>query len=180
MFSIMCFSFNSIEIQAKKVDAGVKWKYTHGSSGFELQENGNWCWAASARNMAVSKVTAVNVKKSQRDIVKAIKGKVQYVTATIQETSKATKVCNNSCQSKYKNSRLTFKQIKAKINKGGGIILDMQNQFYGGHAILLYGYSSDGDVKVYDPKRGVAIYNYTQLKKGNGLKGYTYEQSIYF
>lgn len=66
---------------------------------------------------------------------------------------------------------MTFKQIKAKINKGGGIILDMQNQFYGGHAILLYGYSSDGDVKVYDPKRGVAIYNYTQLKKEMDLKG---------
>ncbi len=50
------------------------WRYSNGTTGFQQQEKPTWCWVASARNMAVSKYTSVNVTKSQEKVVKEIKG----------------------------------------------------------------------------------------------------------
>ena len=143
---------------AKPVSADAEsWVTTIGTTGFQKQERPNWCWVASARNMAVTKVSSVNVTKSQSDVVKSIKGNVNDCTGSLQETSKATKLFNVSCKSYYKSSRLALKTIKGKIDNGGGVIMAMQNALYGGHAILLYGYSSNNNVKIYDPKQGMIV-----------------------
>lgn len=160
--------------------AASTWTYTIGTTGFQKQERTNWCWVASARNMAVTKVSKVNVSKSQSVVVKSIKGSIKNEAGSLQETSKATKLFNISCKSSYKFSRLSLKTIREKIDKGGGVIMAMQNALYGGHAILLYGYNSNGKVKIYDPQNGPVICEYTDLRDGKILSGYVYEKSIYY
>lgn len=175
---LMCV-FISLNI-TKPINAEASWTYTTVTTGFEKQERTNWCWVASARNMAVTKVSKVNVFKSQSNVVQSIKGSIKNEAGSLQETSRATEIFNVSCKSSYKFARLSFKTIKEKINKGGGVIMAMQNPLYGGHAILLYGYNSDGKVKVYDPKNGPIICQYADLRDGKTLSGYTYEESIYY
>lgn len=176
---ILICAFISLNI-TNPINAKASWIYTTITTGFQKQERTNWCWVASARNMAVTKVGKVNVVKSQSNVVQIIKGSIKNETGSLGETSKAIKIFNVSCKSSYKFARLSFKTLKEKINKGGGVIMAMQNPLYGGHTILLYGYDSNGKVKVYDPKKGPIICRYTDLRDGKTLSGYSYEQSIYY
>ena len=70
-------------------------------------------------------------------------------------------------------------EIKTKINKGGGIIFDMESN-KGHHAVLVYGYSSENRIRIYDPQIGETIKKYTDYRDGKGLVGYRYSQSVYF
>ena len=176
---ILICAFISLNI-TNPINAKASWIYTTITTGFQKQERTNWCWVASARNMAVTKVSKVNVVKSQSNVVQIIKGSIKNETGSLRETSKAIKIFNVSCKSSYKFARLSFKTLKEKINTGGGGIMAMQNPLYGGHTILLYGYDSNGKVKVYDPKKGPIICRYTDLRDGKTLSGYSYEQSIYY
>ncbi|MCI8339648.1 MAG: hypothetical protein HFH62_13390 [Lachnospiraceae bacterium] len=161
-------------------DAKETWNHTLATTGFQQQERMDWCWVASARNMAVTKVSNVNVKKTQSDVVKSIKGSVKNCTGSLRDISVATKKFNISCASSYKSSRLSFNTIKGKINKGGGVVMVMQHPLYGKHAILLYAYSSSKNVKVYDSKGGAILCKYANLRDGKVLPGYSYEESVYF
>ena len=171
---ISCMCINSVNAYA------VTWITTIGTTGFQKQEATYWCWVASARNMAVTKVSYVNVTKSQGDVVKKIKGKIQNSFGSLKEISQATKIFNISCKSSYKDSRLSYDTIKKKIYKGGGVIMAMVNSGNSGHAILVYGYSSNKKVKVFDPQGGNIICKYTDLRDGNTLPGYYYRGSVYY
>ena len=67
------------------------WRNSIGTTGFQRQENTLWCWVASARNMDVSKVTHVNVKKNQRTVVKQIKGDIKNYGALLMTSKKQPK-----------------------------------------------------------------------------------------
>ncbi len=66
-------------------DAKETWNHTLATTGFQQQERMDWCWVASARNMAVTKVSNVNVKKTQSDVVKSIKGSVKNCTGSLRD-----------------------------------------------------------------------------------------------
>lgn len=102
---ILICAFISLNI-TNPINAKASWIYTTITTGFQKQERTNWCWVASARNMAVTKVSKVNVVKSQSNVVQIIKGSIKNETGSLRETSKAVKIFNVSCKSSYKFARL--------------------------------------------------------------------------
>lgn len=51
---ILICAFISLNI-TNPINAKASWIYTTITTGFQKQERTNWCWVASARNMAVTK-----------------------------------------------------------------------------------------------------------------------------
>ena len=172
---IINFIFSSESASAKE------WIYSTGTTGFQLQERTNWCWAASARNMAVAKFTSANVTKSQSQVVKQIKGSIVNEGASIKETANAITSFSKSGSATSTNSAPSLTKIKSEINKGRAVLLGLEGLLGMGHSIIVYGYDNDSkDLHIFDPRDSRIICTYEELCNGTAITGYSCTQGAYY
>lgn len=148
---------------------------------FDFQENQLWCWAATIK--MVSDYYGHNVE--QCEILSYWYG-VQccIYPSACNTTGSSQQIINtlaaNRISSQWTSTPLSYSQVRQEIDSGRPLILGYRNSF-SGHVVVLYGYTSNGEVMIYDPYFGPFTLPFgTSFVYGSGYSAMRWAETFYY
>lgn len=150
-----------------------------------VQAKSKWCWAASSE--MVGRYHNSNSTRDQWDIVKYIKGS-NYPNegGSNSEIEKAIRYASVDTVTYTTSNILSFDEHKKHIDNSNPIVVRMDWDSGGAHAVVCAGYKTSGGsnyIYIIDPIEDTTMeyYNYTSLKNGTSIQTGTgkYTKSIH-
>ena len=150
-----------------------------------VQAKTNWCWAASSE--MVGRYQNSSSTRDQWDIVKYIKGS-SYPNegGSNSEIEKAIRYASENTVTYNTSNTLTFANHENHIDNSDPLVVRMDWNSGGAHAVVCAGYKTSGStnyIYLIDPIEDTTkeYYNYTSLKNGTSIQTGTgkYTKSIH-
>ena len=117
---------------------------------FDAQQTDSWCWAASEQMV----LATYGFQYSQAEIVTATYGAVVDSGGTAQQIQ-AGLISLGGLPAQVVSGPLTFQQIQTLISQGTPVIVQYESPYLNeGHFVVIYGYTSDGNLLIDDPILG--------------------------
>jgi len=147
---------------------------------FDFQENQNWCWAAAIK--MVSDYYGHYVE--QCSILSYWYGLQcclypSYCDTTGSSGQIANTLNANGLYVEWTPSALSLSQVKYEISAGRPLILGYRNSF-SGHVVVLYGFTENDEVLIYDPYFGDFKLPYgSSFQYGSGYTTMYWSETFY-